>query len=186
MMMTCLKAGGIDPAMSVRRDESTQGWNDKYYKPNPESLYELMPEQVEETGFPQMCGGKSVKILGKTLNGISVGKHKYKIIFMLRHPEEIRQSSQAFLSRAPAIVCKRPMDFDAPYYAVMEDIVDIAKQRRDVVDLVTLNYRDVVRDPVPVFEDLAERGWPIDPKAAASVVDAKYYRFRLERLAVGA
>ncbi len=185
MMMCCLEAGGISPVLSPTRDKMNEAWGDQHYKPNAKGLYELEVWQSSELGFPQMYGGKAIKILARTLHGISVGRHRYKIIFMLRHPEEIRQSYRAFLPDPPRFICERTMEPDAPYYAVMRDIINIAKQRRDV-DLAEFNYKDVISNPLQVFLELVDKGWKINAEAAAAVVDEKQYRFRLENLAIGA
>ncbi len=185
MMMACLEAGGIPAVFNSDRDTMNTRFGDKHYKPNEGGFYELKRHQYFEPGFPQMHGDHVVKILWGGLNRVCVGEHKYKIVFMYRHPEEIRQSFEAFFGNNTPLVCERTMEPDAPYYAAMKVPVNIAKQRRDI-ELVEFNYRDVVREPRIAFDALVNDGWPIDPEAAAAIVDSKLCRFRLENLAVAA
>ncbi len=186
MMMRCLEAGRLTPVLSPKREVTLGRFGDEHYKPNPEGFYELEAHQFRERWFPQMYAGKVVKILWGGLDSISVGEHKYRIVFMLRHPEEIRQSYEAFFGTPHRLVAHADLNMkpDAPYWLEMRDTIGIARQRRDV-ELIELNYRDVVESPKANFELLTEAGWPLDVDAMVEMVNPKYCRFRLENIEVG-
>jgi len=128
--------------------------------------------------FPVDFDGKVIKALFGAmprLNG-HLGL-KYKIVFMMRDPEEIRQSYEAFFDgKAPPTLKQYPR--------IMRRVKGILGQRRDV-DLTEFQYRDVVEEPLQHFQLLADAGWPIDPFRAAEVVDPDLCRFRKEALEIG-
>jgi hypothetical protein len=100
--------------------------------------------------------------------------HEYRVVFMRRDSEEIRQSYEgAFGGRVTA------QQIETVIYEALRTL----RNRRDVHEIVELQYADVIDDPVLAIASL---GWTIDAQAAASVVDPSLYRFRLNRLTVGA
>lgn len=186
MMMRCLEAGGLMPVLSAKRDNMNVRHGDEHYKPNPEGFYELEVHQFQELWFPQMYAGRAVKILWGGLDAISAGDSSYRIVFMLRHPEEIRQSYEAFFGQPHRLVAHSDLNMrpDAPYSLEMRDTIGIARQRRDV-ELIEMNYRDVVNNPKVSFNLLTDAGWPLDVDAMVEMVNPKYCRFRLENLEIG-
>lgn len=174
-MMRALEAGGLEAVYNEDRDRLNQKFGDSDYKPNEGGFYELTRWQYMEPGFPRMHQGKLIKDLYGGITRIVAGD--YRIIYMHRDAEEVRQSHEAFFSRPP------PHVGDA-YYALMEDTIGILRQRRDV-QLTVLWYRDVVDKPFKVFQELGDIGCPIDPTKAAAVVNPNLCRFRFEELEVG-
>ena len=175
MMMDALTAGGLSPAFNPERDRMNEVFGDEHYQPNPNGFYELSRKEYQETGFPRGYEGKLIKILFGGINRIVAGN--YKIIFMRRDFEEIRQSYEGFFGNVLQIT-------ENELIAKIEDAIGILKQRRDV-DITEVWYRDVIEDPLKVFTFLKGRGWPIDPEKAAEVVNPELCRFRLENLEVG-
>lgn len=177
MMMRALEAGGLDAVHNPVRNRLVEHHSDKFYSPNSGGLYELTSTQYQEWGFPQRYKGKLVKCLyGGILRLAAVDD--FKVVFMRRDAEEIRQSYEAFFGTA--------LPFGA---AGVDDRLGLSlrtlRQRRDI-DVVELQYRDVVSDPLAWMNLLRQRGWPIDAEKAAAVVDPQQCRFRLETLTVGA
>ena len=101
----------------------------------------------------------------------------YKIIFMRRDYEEIRQSFEAFFNSSLKMKEKQ-------YNTAMKDTLDILRNRKDV-DFVEIWYRDVINDPKNIFKLLRDKGWPIDISQAVKVVDPKLCRFKKEILTIG-
>ena len=125
-----------------------------------------------------MHEGKLVKVLWGGLPRLVV--HPYRVVFMTRHPEEIRQSYGAFFGNVPG-----PVQLVVDRYdALMVDAVEMLRNRRDT-EVWTFKYREIVKDPRPAFERLHADGWPIDAEKAAAMVDPALCRFRLEQLEVG-
>ncbi len=175
MMMRALEKGGMDARYSRARDRMNAKFGDDFYRPNAGGFYELDRHHYREFGFPRKWKGCLIKALYGALWRMVAGK--YKIVFMRRDPEEIRQSYEAFFQKEPPRVLKN-------YSAVMDSATDMLKVRTDV-GLTEFQYRDVVRDPLVAFQRLVGNGWPIDAHKAASIVDPQQCRFRIENLDVG-
>lgn len=175
MMMAALEAGGLEAVKNPERDKMNDRYGDEYYKPNAGGLYELNREQYAEFGFPKMHDGKLVKVL---YGGIrQMPAWDYKVVFMRRDQEEIRQSYQAFFgdeARLPFNNLNERMD----------EVLESARMRRDM-DVIELWYREVVDDPLKAFKHLHAFGWPIDPENSSRTVDRDQCRYRLEDLTVG-
>ncbi len=122
-----------------------------------------------------MHEGKVVKFLYGGINRIVAGD--YRVVFMQRDLEEVRQSYAAFFR-------ERLPHSGEVHTAVIANAIGILQQRRDV-QLAILQYRDVVEAPLKAFQGLRDTGWPIDPVKAAAIVDPALCRFRLEQLEVG-
>lgn len=172
MFMQALEAGGMTVVRSESRDRMNAAHSDELYRPNPESLYEPDVREMREPGWPRQHDGKALKVVAPFLPRLAV--HGYRVVFMRRDPEEIRQSYEgAFGVR---------LRVERIEQTVFEGLRTL-RNRRDVHDLVGLNFADVIDDPVSAFASL---NWPIDAQAAVSVVDPSLYRFRKELLTVGA
>lgn len=175
MMMQALEAGGLEAAFNSQRNQMNETYGDEVYKPNPGGFYELNRQEYTVPGFPRGYEGKLIKHLHGGISRIVAGN--YKIVFMRRDLEEVRQSYEAF--------------FDANLHVDMgelnqriEDSLGILRVRSDV-EVEEVWYRDVVENPIDVFSALKERGWPIDPEKAALIVNPELCRFKKERLEVG-
>lgn len=175
MMMNALTAGGLDPAYNKSRNEMNTDYGDDDYKPNANGFYELSQKDFQAPDFPAAYEGKLIKVLFGGVAKIKAGD--YHIVFMMRNFEEIRQSYNAFFNANTNITEER-------YNVLMETAIGILEQRRDV-NVTVLNYRDVVQEPYVHFDLLKRKGWDIDVKKAASVVDPELFRFKLEDLEVG-
>ena len=178
MMMKALEAGGLEAAFNPVREEMNAVYGDEHYKPNPGGFYELQRKEYSQEGFPRMYDGKLLKCLwGAVKRIIDQADINYKIIFMLRNPEEIRQSFEAF--------------FDGPaeerlkaYRQIMNQTLSIIRGA-DNAKVLPIVYKRVIRNPIEMFEKIKDFGVPIDVNKAASIVDPKLYRFRLENLEIG-
>jgi hypothetical protein len=93
-----------------------------------------------------------------------------RIVFMRRPVAEIRISLLAFFGSYQA--AETP-DFDG----LMNTVVAILRDRTSFQSVDVVQYHDVLRDPRAVFDDLAAKGWPIDPAKAAAIPDARKARF---------
>ena len=101
MMMRALEAGGLEAAYDSSRDVMNDKFGDDNYKINPGSFYEILPMKYRGLNFPLDYRGKLIKVLLWGLTNMWV--HEYKIVFMLRDFEEIRQSWEAaFAQPEPA------------------------------------------------------------------------------------
>jgi hypothetical protein len=177
MIMRALHLGGLVPVMKKSRDVMKNKFSDEHYDPNVGGLYELEPQDYKSFGFPKQFEGKLIKALNYGVPRMSVMEHGIRVIFMMRDPEEIRQSYLAFFGVQLTNI--------AQYKRNMSDIIERIRNRKDVLSLSIFQYRDVVSNPVQHFQILKDVGWPIDPCKSASVVNPELCRFKVENLTVG-
>lgn len=145
MMMRALHAGGI-PVPEITLD----------------SEYMELPRSVIDVGIDNFYDGKLVKIFA---NRIDVLREMcdYSTIFMLRDPEDILDSYWArYPHGAPGV------DFPKEKGLVHKLQVHTLKawMDRPNIDVVPLDYDDVVKHPDIFMQGLRSRGWPINPNAA--------------------
>lgn len=175
MMMKALEAGGLKTAYNKARDAMNTQQGDNDYQPNEGGFYELTRQEYLSPDFPMNIDGNLFKCLSGGMPRLPNGK--YKIVFMMRDPEEIRQSFEAFFhgSKLPNI---------QNYHKMMERVLGIMDVRTDM-DVTVFQYRDVLADPIKHFTQLKEAGWPIDAQKAATIVEPTKCRFRKELLIPG-
>lgn len=171
MMMQCLEAGGLPVAYSHQRNILNDRCSDEHYKPNPKGLYEPADSEIGKHGWPRGHDGKAIKVVAPLLRHLSV--HEYRVVFMLRNPEEIRQSYKAAFRGN--VTCEQ-------IEHCQQSSLELLHNRRDVLTVTELQYADVVADPLAAIYKL---NWPIDNVRAAEAVQPDLYRFRPERLTVG-
>lgn len=191
MMMRALHASGMDilynPTLeAVNPDENG-------YQPNPGGLYEV--------GFISYMSPKFLRLLPKNTCAIKIlwdglvylPKGDWKIIFMERDPEEIEASSarvdKHILSSGKQSAINHPVTATLPfccYRTYNQDNIDhvlgIMDARRDV-EIIRVQYQDVIDNPVAVFErlkytPLGKERLPIDVEKAAAIVDPDLRRER--------
>ena len=184
MMMKALVAGSsLVPEVDKRRDDHFEQYASDGYHPNPNGFYEFTEKESHLPHFPRQFDGKLIKCLLQRAVAMSAGE--YRVLVMLRDPEEIRQSLQAFFGDKCKLM-PATHDFTHPeYHAFTEEAIGILNQRRDM-NVTVLNYRDVIENPIDAFWKLKIRGgWQIDPHKCAATIDPSQYRFRKELLTEG-
>lgn len=169
MMMKCImEASDLEACYDEEREFLNERYGDDYYLPNPGGFFELARKKVLRIGFPRDFQGKLIKVLYGELMSLVAGD--YKIVFMMRDKEEIRQSYETFFKMGS------PQSLEH-YDELMKDTIERAAIRRDV-DIVQFNYSDVINHPKQKFQTLYDHGWPINVRKAATLVDPQLYRFR--------
>lgn len=169
MMMAALKAGGMELAWTGERER--HNWQDGSYRPNAGGLYELPTTEQWQPGWPRQHDGKVIKCLVRWIRHLAV--HEYRVLWMRRDPEEIRQSYRAAFG--VETTCER-------IEQESDEALAMLMNRRDVKDIRILDYIEVIAEPEEAFSFLQWQGWPICAERAASVVDPKQHRFRRELL----
>ena len=173
MMMAAFEAGGMDVVKSSARDRLVHVAVDRMaddYKANPTSFYEPQyRNEARQPDWPRKYDGKVLKVIIPFLNEVAV--HDYRVLFMRRDAEEMRQSY--FAAHGGDV---RNME------QTVAEALRTLSNRKDV-ELQELWYPDVLNDPRGSFESL---GWPLDVTRAASVIDPTRYRFKRELLHAGA
>ena len=172
MMMQALEAGGLEVAKSEERDMFNELHSGGRYKPNPVGLYELSTREKNNADFPRMYDGKALKCIALFLSKLAV--HEYKVIFMRRDAEEIRQSYEAAFGQKidNKTIEKR-----------VEESLKTLHNRKDVLEIHEIWYDDILENPKKFLTSL---NWPIDVERASKVIDKGLKRFKKEILTQGA
>ena len=177
MMMHALETGGMEAAYRTQRDKMRVAHADKWYDPNPGGLYELHRDDYRRAGFPAGYEGKLVKALRRGPSRMAHVDGGIKCVYMLRDHEEQRQSLMGFFGNVPPTVEKLAAETELNLAAI---------RARDDIDLMTLEYADVIADPKGRLAEVAAFfGVDLDVDKAASVVSPDLYRYRKENLEPG-
>jgi len=174
-MMQCLAAGGLSPAYSEKRENMNKRFGDNSYLPNKGGFYEIAIKEYSEPEFPIKYEGKLIKVMSFGMNNLSV--HEYKIVFLKRDPEEIRQSYEGFFGK--------PLDGPVidNYEGHCIEVENRMLNRKDVLSFDVIDYRDLIDHTGRELRKLSN--WPIDTDLAAEQVDPNQYRFKKELLSQG-
>lgn len=169
MMMHCLEAGGMHPFWDSERDD----WaSTNPMEVNPQNqLREITDTTWQDfQANPKKYDGRLLKIITK-YGYLRLPKWNYRVVLMVRNPEEIRQSF--------ARVFGKPLTYtgddgkqipltDQLYLHIISGVVsDLMEQK---VSFVSFQSSHVLKNPLTAFECLQENGWPVNPKRATSVV----------------
>lgn len=172
MMMRACIAGGMQVGWSAKREELVLANSDGSYQVN-EAVLEPDVDTVQD--WPEMYDGMAVKILPWQLGQLP--PHEYRAVVMRRDPGEISASYYA------AFHSRWLSDAGEDYEQLMQNAVAHMRSRPDVLSVVECHYEAIVSRPEAEMRRIAESGWPLDARQAASVVDVSKWRFRANQLA---
>jgi len=173
MMMRCLEGGGMKLLKDTLLDGPWNGSGVAGYVPNPNGFYNGPDEQADWPSFCDDARGKLVKLFRLSLPMLLPGK--YRLIFMVRDPAEILASMRAW---TPHRSWGR-LETDLHFLPQIKEALYAQLRGRGDFDILEVNYNDVMKNPLKEFERIKEFGFPIDPAAAAALVDPALYRNRL-------
>ncbi|HDM22322.1 MAG TPA: nucleotide pyrophosphatase [Methanomicrobia archaeon] len=164
MMMQILYKGGAPVAFDNSRAPD-------YH--NPKGYFELeggkIIKKLMEGNFPfDKYENKIIKITAYGLKFLPPGK--YKIIYMKRDLDEIMDSMEKMSG---------PIDREKekPLFEKLNAFSLNLMEKRDDIEYIVVNYRDVIDDPVREIERVNSfLGGILDVKSAAEAVDPKLYR----------
>ena len=200
MMMSALYKGSstLDLLVAPVLEKANPAF--KNYQPNPNGLYEVGLVRYLEARFlrkiPNDC---LIKVLYDGLPNLY--PNDYKIIWMDRDEDEIRASEERVdrhfkdCDKEAGTVKKDHNEYTQilPFCSLrpyskedVDHVLKICEMRKDF-DLVRVNYRDVIEDPIKAFKKikwtpLGRLRVDIDVEKAASVIDKKLHRFKSEAI----
>lgn len=166
MMMQCLKEGGLNPIYDISAESLNNVIRD--YKPNPEGFYQFTG-QVDKDFYNQFAGNL-IKINFRDILKLPVGN--YKIVFLKRKPANIRKS---MLEWTPYEDWGPNMTLTFFYDKFFNAFFKEVKKRKDI-DLIVLNYEDIVSNPQKEFKKLLGKKWKIDIAKCISKVKPELHR----------
>lgn len=162
-MMQCMEAGGMTCVYADVTEEM----------PDTRGLHELSQEQRREFyANPASFSGKCVKRLC-TYGYVQLPRWegKYKVILMLRDPQEILESYEKLHGKSMFYESETETVPFTPalYDHIIRSTLDDAGKRGDI-DFLILQGKAIIQEPLKRFQTIAEY-WPIDPEKAAAIVD---------------
>ncbi|HDZ37114.1 MAG TPA: hypothetical protein ENH62_02305 [Marinobacter sp.] len=169
MMMRALEAGGLELSWDATCNEEVG-----------DEICELpLTVQLSE-GFPgPEYVGKILKVWCPPWGPLTcLVKGEYKVIWLTRSEGSRWKSVIAFHSQSPL-----GMMVDGAFTEVarLKDMAvqagKFAVQHRVDMEVSEVAYEDVLKEPLAVFKELAQIGWPIDPVKASKVVDPSRRNF---------
>jgi len=172
MMMHALIKGGIPAVYEVGKDIRVKMRIQDGYDPNPDGLFEITNEHLLER-FPDAFENEVVKIhdwqWAEIGDKISDG---LMVVYMTRKPKDVLDSLCRFTGvKIPTAKMKKRV-------SMQDEVADAVSHRQDAVDVVSVDYNDVLNDPLTFFGFLKDHNFPIDPDRASSVVKPEYCNFR--------
>ena len=173
MLMQALSAGG----MAVLTDHQRVADED-----NPRGYLELeLAKQIQQdTSWLAQAQGRAVKLVSSLLRHLP-REYRYKIIFMQRDMAEVLASQHEMLRRRGANAGGNDASLARAFERHLTAVAAwIATQAH--MDVVYVNYRDVLSDPVTQFTRIRtflRRDLALD--AMVSVVDQRLHRQRSGR-----
>lgn len=182
MMARCLHGGGLPVVyteMNDRRFNDIRGFGgrsrDDYY-PNPNGFFSIEGfMDYELPTFYEENKGKVLKIPRMDLFYLPQGN--YKLIFMTRDPEEILASYRDFIGLKTWGLVECSVHF---YDMLKKATIDLMLARGDV-DVLEVEYKHAVMEPLATFMRIRDFGVPIDVNKSAALVDPALYRHKIEK-----
>ena len=172
MMMQMLHLGGVPIAYTESRKADVN---------NPKGYFELEGGKIISSlmkgSFPmQKYQGKFIKITAYGLSFLPI-VGQYKIIYMERNLDEVLDS----MEKMSNTVDERREQTKESFYRLNEKVKKEI-QRKENIEVLFINYNDMLRDPMPQVLRICEFLSPfeVDVAKMMSVVDKQLYRQRRE------
>ncbi|MEO5674040.1 MAG: alkaline phosphatase family protein [Chitinophagales bacterium] len=173
MMMQMLDAGGMEILTDKQRQPDDN---------NPKGYYEYdkVKKLLTDSSWIDEANSKSVKIIAPLLANLP-NKYDYKIIFMKRDMAEILKSQQIMLGKTRQVSRDAYPIVLAEAFNKQIDKAEMLFRRMPNIEVLYVNYTDVIEDPLEVAESIAEfLGEELDTQKMASSVDKSLYRNKSE------
>ncbi len=174
MMMQMLREGGVDLYTDQERkaDES-----------NPRGYFEheAVKRLARDGRWVKNARNKAIKIIANLLFYLP-DSNNYKVIFMLRHIDEVINSQQQMLIRNNKEGAKTyPTNLAESYRKTLEKARKWGKARHNA-EIIFVNYHDVVEDPRKEALRVSEfLGGEIDIERMKGTVDVNLYRTKINQ-----
>ncbi len=171
MMMKMLEAGGVDLVVDRKR---------KPDEDNPKGYfeYEKVKKIKDDASWLNNIGGKGVKIVSLLLYHLPQ-THRYKIVFMERHIQEVLDSQRKMLERSWQQTQAIDDSILAEKFEAHLKKVSAWIQRQPNVACLYIRYREAIQGPLSKSLQVREfLGKDLDVNAMAQVIDGSLYRNR--------
>ena len=166
LMMQILQAGGLPLMTDAKRiaDED-----------NPEGYYEWeeIKKLAKNPRLIEPATGKAVKVISALLPSLP-GKHRYKILYMVRPTAQVVDSQWAMLARQGKMPKSEKQHLIETQEHHSRQIRDVLK-KSDRVELLEINYPALIANPQPILQQMKEflgNAFTPGPKVEACVKPA--------------
>lgn len=170
MMMQMIEAGGIPPLTDAVRTADDD---------NPRGYYELEAikklRQGGDLGWLTEARGHVIKVIHLLLESLPT-EHTYRVVFMNRDLDEVLASQAKMLQRSG-----KPVADPArlrPVFEAQLTQVRAAMKARPEFQVLDVDHRQAVTDPVGVAESVSSFLGGLDIDAMTTAVDPALYRNR--------
>ncbi len=147
LMMQILQAGGLPLMTDAKRlaDED-----------NPEGYYEWeeIKKLAKNPRLIEPAAGKAVKVISALLPSLP-GKHRYKILYMVRPTAQVVDSQWAMLARQGKMPKSEKQHLIETQEHHSRQIREVLK-KSDRVELLEINYPALIANPQPILNELKE------------------------------
>ena len=171
MMMKMLKAGGLE----ILTDEIRTADDD-----NPKGYYEFerVKQLEQDTGWLPDAQGKAVKVITALLRHLP-SDHRYKVIFMRRHMEEILASQRQMLINRGEPTDRVDDQKLASMFRRHVAQTEAWLGEQSHLETLYVHYSAVLADPAAQAARINEfLDWTLDERAMVQAVDRRLYRQR--------
>ncbi len=176
MMMKILNAGDMPVLINDFRESDED---------NPKGYYEFerVKKLEHENSWLQIARGKAVKVVSPLIYHLNLEqKFRYKIIFMLRDLNEILASQRKMAGRLHPGKDKIKDNILKHNYSVHLEKVRKWQDEKENIDVMYVNYKDVIADPAPVAEGIRNfLAINLNIQKMVKVIDKSLYRQRVEK-----
>ena len=163
LMMQILQAGGLPLMTDAKRlaDED-----------NPEGYYEWeeIKKLAKNPRLIEPATGKAVKVISALLPNLP-GKHRYKILYMLRPVAQVVDSQWAMLARQGKLPKSEKPHLIEAQESHSRQIREVLK-KSDRVELLEISFPDLIANPQPILKELKEflgEKFLLSPKVEACI-----------------
>lgn len=165
LMMQMMNNGGLEVLTDNKRESDDS---------NPKGYFEYEPVMSihKDNSWVELAKNKSVKVVAPLLKHLP-SEFRYKVIFMNRDITEVIKSQQKMIGRDTNTLPVKL--FDA--FQKQLQVVDSWKDKEPGVELMYVNYKDVLENPEELVKQISEFiSVDLDQGAMASSVDKSLYR----------
>jgi predicted AlkP superfamily phosphohydrolase/phosphomutase/tetratricopeptide (TPR) repeat protein len=147
LMMQILQAGGL-PLMTDGQRTADED--------NPEGYYEWeeIKKLAKNPRLIEPATGKAVKVISALLPNLP-GKHRYKILYMLRPVAQVVDSQWAMLARQGKLPKSEKLHLIEAQESHSRQIREVLK-KSDRVELLEISFPDLIANPQPILDKLKE------------------------------
>ena len=169
LMMQMLDKGGCEVLVDGKREADVS---------NPKGYYEYEPVMSihKSNLWLEEAKDKVVKIVAPLLKFLSP-KYRYKIIFMTRDLNEVIKSQQVMQGKDDNAF---PVKLVEAYHKLLNS-VKVWKNREPGVEMIYVNYKDVLDNPGPELERIESFvGLPLNKEDMIGCIDKSLHRNKVE------